>query len=733
MNKQQLYIQSVLTRFRKSGQGGGIVVTGEVGAGKSHLVEQVLSGDRREDFPVSRGRCREDEAYAPFVDMLIELLSCNPKAIPAAAMPRVLAQVPSLAVYLGQAQTAAGTGHSRQDQLLFFGMMIAVLGDRVLIIDDAHRIDQASLSLLNFLLKRSGVFALLLARDEGTLSSLAGLESVRVSPLSEAETADLIADVLGGGVVPVSLIGSVMKRSHGNPTFVRAMVGYLRDCGAVTATADGWDYDEAKDVRVAPQMKDLLEGRFAGLQSTHRRALAVAGLMGDDFTAPVLADVVGEYQAETAINAAEAAGIVVKEVEHYYFSPLEAGRLLAESLNSVERERLHRLIAEVMAARPYPEEQAARIADHFEQGQDVAKAALWWLAAARRAMNVNTLRVAAQYANRAKALRESMVVNDLLGDIYRQQGDAEKAIQCYQAAQQQAMAAERPDERARILNSLALTYWLYDRNEEAQSVVGMVMAMDGVPAAERAAAESHLAMIYWQLGWLQQGKAVCESALKGIKKQNNPGVLAGALNRMGLICLSLGELEWAQRAFEAALNYRKRLGDLWGYAFVLNNLAKLDIERAEYLSAFGRLEEAEKIFTDLESRDGLMVVHTNQGRAHIRAGNAEIAMPFLKKALWLALEIGKKQAYGMADIQLLLAEVHLAAGRLAEAEECIEAGLKLAQAGGNREYIGIGYGLRARLLKKQGDDVAAGFAHGQAVDLLLDIGAAPALGRVRES
>lgn len=42
----------------------------------------------------------------------------------------------------------------------------------------------------------------------------------------------------------------------------------------------------------------------------------------------------------------------------------------------------------------------------------------------------------------------------------------------------------------------------------------------------------------------------------------------------------------------------------------------------------------------------------------------------------------------------------------------------------------MAHGLRARLLTMQGDKEAAGLAHRQAVDLLGDIGAKAALGRV---
>lgn len=743
MSKQQLTrIQSALAQAHSHSlrsQGGGIIVTGEAGAGKSHLVEQSLAGVNR---PVSRGRCREDEAYAPFTDMLIDLLGENPKVIPPAARLRILTQVPSLASHLrpqGVSETSPrSTGHSRQDQLLFFGMMITVMEGRVLVIDDAHRIDQASLSLLNFLLKRGNIFALLLARSGEPLSQLAGLESVHVAPLSEAEVADLVGEILGGGTIPPALIQAVARRSRGNPTYIRAIVEHLREQGAITAlptVAGGWTYNEAQDTTVAPEVKDLLSSRFARLQAVQRRSLAIAGLIGEDFTISALSEVAGGgYKTQDAVAAGEEAGIVERTGDRCYFSPPEVGRLLAEAISGAERLRLHREIAGVLAGQPFPEEQAARIAHHYEQGNDAGKAAQWFITAARRAMAVNTLSLAAQYAGRAQSLKETMEASDLLGDIYRQQGDAERAIRQYQAAQQQAAAAGRVDEQARILNSLALTYWLYDRNEEAQSVVGMVMALDGAPPAERAAAESHLGMIYWQLGWLTQGKAACESAVRAMKDLDNSpaasAASAGALNRLGLCCLSLGEFAWADVAFKGAMERRRKLGDMWGTAFGLNNLAKLDIERGNTVAALIKLAEAEKIFTEIESRDGLMVVHTNQGRAHIRGGNIETAMPLLKKALWLALEIGKKEAYGLADIHLLIAEAHLEAGRLSEAEESIEAGVKLAQAGGNREYIGIGYGLRARLLAELGDKDAARLAHRQAVDMLGDIGAKAALRRV---
>jgi DNA-binding CsgD family transcriptional regulator len=134
---------------------------------------------------------------------------------------------------------------------------------------------------------------------------------------------------------------------------------------------------------------------------------------------------------------------------------------------------------------------------------------------------------------------------------------------------------------------------------------------------------------------------------------------------------------------------------------------------AELLILQGRLEEAEDLLGGDRSPQTLVV----RGRLALTRGNPVAAVTYLERA--------RRQRGGdsllTVDALALLVEAHLAARRLAEADDVAVGLERLAAATGNRRVTGRAALARARVHAAQGADAAATVSLEEAIDHLGDV------------
>ncbi|MGY1948057.1 ATP-binding protein [Nocardia asiatica] len=217
-----------------------VLVEGEAGIGKSRLVAEF--GTRlRAGTSVLSGRCPEFGArgvpFTPFVTVMRALLRDQGVEGLAAALP---ATKPALARWLPELAARCGAAETEIDRLRLFGEILTVL-ERfsmtkpvVVVLEDLHWADEASLDLLAFLvanLAQDDVFLLGTYRpaESGPLRKLvAGLrrdQGVRLltpPPLTKHEVGRQLA-ALYGREPEAGTIARAFQHSKGIPLFVEAL------------------------------------------------------------------------------------------------------------------------------------------------------------------------------------------------------------------------------------------------------------------------------------------------------------------------------------------------------------------------------------------------------------------------------------------------------------------------------------------------------------------------------
>jgi len=252
-----------------SGRGTGVAVSGEAGAGKSALVAT---------------------AYADLQDVRVVRGACDPLGT-----PRPLGPFRDIASQVGIEPLLAGT---EMPLARVCEAVYDALGTRrtVLVVEDLHWVDAASVEVLRFLVRRIDSLPLTLVvtyRDDdlgarhsarallGDFAALEGLSTLRLSPLTESAVAQLLE---GSGLAPAQ----VHVLTGGNPFFVvevakdpqRPLPGSVRDAVlARTADVAPDDFEVLQLAAAAPGRLDDRVLPALGVDLPTLRRLHATGLL----------------------------------------------------------------------------------------------------------------------------------------------------------------------------------------------------------------------------------------------------------------------------------------------------------------------------------------------------------------------------------------------------------------------------------------------------------------------
>jgi tetratricopeptide (TPR) repeat protein len=351
------------------GRGRTAVVLGEPGIGKTALVEAFAAGAQEQGVRVAWGRCTERDAPA-FWPWRQALRALGAGALADAAQAR-----------------ASGAAASRAE---LFARVVDDLSaadlPAVVVVEDIHWADAASLALLRFLVDAlPGLPVLLVAtsRDDPMeagpqvrelLRSLPpGVERLALSGLERDDVAAVVARILGRPP-DAELAAQITDRCGGNPFFVREVAQLHASCGAGASLA------------IPSGVRQVLERRLARLSPPCRDLLAAAAVAGEP-EPTLLAEVTSRPYVTVLHHLGEA---VTARLLHSDATRLRfAHALVRETLYAQQPPAtvgdLHLRVAEALARRGAD---AAEVATHWRRavGQNASEAAARWaLTAAREA------------------------------------------------------------------------------------------------------------------------------------------------------------------------------------------------------------------------------------------------------------------------------------------------------------------------------------------------------------
>ncbi|MCV7399162.1 AAA family ATPase [Mycobacterium fragae] len=260
----------------------------------------------------------------------------------------------------------------------------------IYVIEDVHWIDEVSESMFSDFVSaiartRSLVLITYRPEYEGALANVTGTQTISLTPLTEAETNQLLADLLGSDASVAAIKTTVAGRAAGNPFFIQEMVRELGERGVLEGDRGGYTSSaDVAEVHVPATVQATIAARIDRLGGAAKRTLNAAAVIGSRFEADLLACVDEDVALAELVDAELLDQVTVSPRAEYAFDHPLIRAVAYESQLRSDRSLLHQRVATAIQQRDPSavEENAALIATHLEAAGDLRAAWGWHMRAA---------------------------------------------------------------------------------------------------------------------------------------------------------------------------------------------------------------------------------------------------------------------------------------------------------------------------------------------------------------
>ena len=656
----------------RSGRGGAAFVLGEPGLGKSRLLAELRQ--RADGLAWVEVQCPSygvNLAYGLLLDLIRAVLEQTGGRLGDRPGDDAFFLAHLLGVELDDSESAR-----LEPQAFHAGYLAAVQHllrsaaarrPLVLACEDIHWADHASAEILTELLPVLSEAPLLLLctsrldRDApgwGVVTKARDLVGddlceVVLAPLSNEESQELVRQLLEIESLPSGLRSLILTRAAGNPLYVEEVIRMLIDEAVIVREGSRWlATGQVTAVTIPPTVHGLLLARIDRLSEDARRTLRVASVVGEEFAARIVREVLADELAYgPAMSEIEASGFVGLETAQpelvYAFRHALVREAAYESLLRQERRRLHAAVGETLERlHGDAPEFAGVVALHFEQAGEQERALPYLIRAGGHALQHFAVREARAFLDRAAEYIPT-------GDVRRR---VEVGLDRYRAGhtfipfdqELELLAALLPlaqtigDVRLEGEVHLGIVRTLQmkgdhgspdiSRSLERARAIGeeldddhfraLPMALEGMACFDAAEYRAAAAKLEHVVPLLEQDRRLAEASYFG-------SVLA-------LVYARLGEFARADQLLPRATELADRSGDP-------NAILDADIIRGYVESARGNLEEGIELArrgVELAEKVGntlcAVVGSYSLGEQHLRRGDIEQAIPALERSTELA-------------------------------------------------------------------------------------------------
>src|SRR6476660_4280697 len=417
------------------GHGAVVGVVGQPGIGKSRLVREVSATATLRGAEVFTTFCESHTSQVPFhaVARLLRAASGVEGLDAQAARDRVRDRIldadpEDVALFddlLGIADPDSPLppidpdARRRRLTALVNAASLARKTPAVYVVEDAHWIDEVSeLMLADFVtvIPQTPSLVIVTYRPEygGALTRVQGTQTIALAPLSDAETAALVSDLLGPDPSISRLGQTIAERAAGNPFFAEEIVRELGERGVLRGEPGAYlSAAEIAEVSVPATLQATIAARIDRLDRSAKRTLSAAAVIGSRFDLDLLTvlgiePVVADLVAAQLIDQVRFTG----QPEYVFHHPLIRAVAYESQLKS-ERTAVHRRAAAAIEQRSAGslDENAALIAEHLEAAGDLHAAFSWDMRAGAWAATRDVVAAWASW-KRARQVADALPADD---------------------------------------------------------------------------------------------------------------------------------------------------------------------------------------------------------------------------------------------------------------------------------------------------------------------------------
>lgn len=544
-------------------------------------------------------------------------------------------------------------------------------------------------------------------REEGLV------EEVLLDPLSQDDAASLLRSMLGAAEVPEAFLQRVLGQTRGNPAYLAELIAVLAEEGHVDPGSGRLPEAETlARVEIPGKIRDLLARRLSRLDEEPIRVLVAGAVLGGAVLDPdALAVVTGLRWEHVVRRLGELVsdGFVSRDADEegapvYRMAHPGLADLVIDNVAAEERQGLHARALAYLERRGLPRLASAwaDLARHAEAAGRPGRAAEAFGRAGEISMALNAHRDAIGMFDRAVELllRQEAAPAGPLCDLFERRAAARAALGQDAEAEEDLrwMLARAEKEGTALIQArahLALGELRRIRERPAEAEPSLDLALE---IAERVAdpelssrAGTALAATVARLGRAEEGIGLVERAIAGARAAGLRELEAEALLVKGRIHRDAGNFRASIQCFD----------DAAGVAGARSSAAlsaRIEESAAEALELQGRYADAVEAYSSARARalergdaPAVASLTMNLGTLRRRTGAHEEAQRDLEEALALHRRGGGRD--GAARCLEELALLHADGGRFDAALAHADETLKLSRRIGDRDLVAAGLHL----------------------------------------
>lgn len=592
----------------------------------------------------------------------------------------------------------------------------------MLVIEDAHWADPASLDLIDYLSRNIAghpILFLLPHRPDIGLpdwTSYPHAIDLELGDLPDEACKEIIHDILGGIKLPDAMYEIILSRGCGNPFFIGEVVRALIDAGALERDKEGEFHviQDMSGVELPDTIHGVIISRIDRLIASDKRILQVASVIGRVFAYLTLHGVYPYEDIKTALrerlnhlNELGLTEIQNIEAEIYRFIHLTTREVVYEGLPFEHRRSLHRNIGEFIEGISGESlgEQTDLLAYHYFEGHAWKKAMDYNLIAAQHAQREfandtailsgeRTLEAATNLGPEVDTSQIRTSAHETLGEVMTLVGQYEGALEHYELARK--IVNTSPDSEDKLRHHAELSRKIaevFERQSEYDLAFewldkGLSYLDEDQVTIEAARIYLLGTGIYRRLGQNDEAASWCRKSLDialQILTREGQQAVGQAFYNLGGIDYRRGDLQSAVEHCRQSLDVYRQIDDIVGQARAYTNLGATYSDLGEWNQAMETYNMSLAINQQIGDiqREGFLA--NNLGNIHLYRGEWDQAASLFNQsnAIWKRIGSPLPDAVSLSN----LAQVYIYQGNWDGASECLNQSQAIFEEIGSDDFM----------------------------------------------
>jgi|GEM_PF-1748768 len=701
--KELAKLEKIFATMHEKKKACYVMLTGEVGIGKSKVVNEFLKHIREN----TQSRCFLTRAvqisrtpYTALVELLQFLFEIDPdatvvdkKKIIERQVKKYLPLDPVAHHFIGFFfnvefhESPLGQLAAEQSRMSAFATFKALIqsvtsvSPLLFIIEDLQYLDQGTKDVLEFVshIQTAGSMMIVCTGwkesfiDEINTRNRKSWRSwhlIELEPFEESDSRVLLDHLSGGKKLPPSLVTYLLNKGEGNPLFYKEFITELQDIGILVEKSEGYQLTSSlEDIRLPVNIRTLLESRVDRLSDHERDTLKYAAVIGTSFWYNILKSL-SNSKIDPALKQLEEKDYIIEcrpsqikgDREFVFQHSLlreAAYKILLKKVRRDLHTKIHVLLLSHYETGKIPEMLYLQLCALHSEGAEMHQKAIdYYRQWGAQAQDMYAMADALSAYSKALDIMENILKDtrsDRFASLLKKRAELRYFLGYLKDAQEDYNRLKKHPEKVMQIHGYLGLASIFERTGNYNKSVDL--SLEAVTIAEK---ESHLrlqadalnrcGLAYWRKGIFQEALKLIKSsyvlykriesrAISDAEQQEIKNGMGASLNSMGTVYHKIGDHKEALKAYEQSLEIFKKAGEKRKIAAVLSNIGTVFSDQRDYKRALEYYSASLEYRSQIGYRYGIAVSQHNIAIIHSCMGDYEKALQLYHDALAIRREI----------------------------------------------------------------------------------------------